>query len=183
MEVASREAEPVKPTTPLLVVTGAAATGKSTIGDHLRARPDLFVIDGDVLGRGAAAMAEGRRDYVAFWRYVLSLCREVRSNGLVPLVPCICLPDQVLAAVGDEVVHFLVLVSEPATIERRIADRQGMSEVPSPEKHVQFDRTLRGMSVPHPHTWERHDVATADISDTMAAATDWANRYSSGTRP
>jgi len=99
------------------------------------------------------------------------------------LVPCICLPDQVLAAVGDEVVHFLVLVSEPATIERRIADRQGMSEVPSPEKHVQFDRTLRGMSVPHPHTWERHDVATADISDTMVAATDWANRYSSGTRP
>ena len=81
MEVASREAEPVKPTTPLLVVTGAAATGKSTIGDHLRARPDLFVIDGDVLGRGAAAMAEGRRDYVAFWRYVLSLCREVRSTG------------------------------------------------------------------------------------------------------
>ena len=64
----------------LLVITGAAATGKSTIGDHLRARPDLLVLDGDVLGRGAAATASGRRDYVAFWRFVLSIAREVRGN-------------------------------------------------------------------------------------------------------
>lgn len=87
----------------LLVITGAAATGKSTIGDHLRERPELLVIDGDVLGRGAAATAEGRRDYLGFWRYVLALCGEVRSNGLVPVVPCICLPEQVLAAVDGQV--------------------------------------------------------------------------------
>lgn len=161
----------------LLVITGAAATGKSTIGDHLRGHPEMLVIDGDVLGRGAAATAEGRRDYVAFWRYVLSLCAEVRSNGLTPVVPCICLPDQVLTAVNGEVVHFLGLVSEPSVIRLRIADRRGVSDVPAPETHVQFDSTLRGVSVPHPHTWERHDVARNGLDETLAAASDWASRH------
>lgn len=160
----------------LLVITGAAATGKSTIGDHLRRRPELLVIDGDVLGRGAAATAEGRRDYVAFWRYVLSLCAEVRSNGLTPVVPCICLPDQVLAAANGEVVHFLGLVSGPSTIRQRIADRRGVSEVPSPETHVQFDSTLRGVAVPPPHTWERHDVARTGLDETLTAASAWVSR-------
>ena len=161
----------------LLVITGAAATGKSTIGDHLRGRPDLLVVDGDVLGSGAAATAEGRRDYVGFWRYVVSLCAEVRSNGLTPVVPCICLPDQVLAAVGDEVVHFLGLVSEPSVIRQRIADRVGVSEVPSPASHVELDRTLRGARVQAPHTWERHDVAMSGLAETLAVASAWADRH------
>lgn len=161
----------------LLVITGAAATGKSTIGDYLRGRPELLVIDGDVLARGAAATAEGHRDYVGFWRYVVSVCVEVRCNGLTPVVPCICLPDQVLAAVTDEVVHFLGLVSEPSTIRRRIADRRGVSEVPSPESHVQFDSTLRGVRVPQPHTWECHDVASAGLDETLATASAWADRH------
>lgn len=161
----------------LLVITGAAATGKSTIGDHLRRRPELLVIDGDVLGRGAAATAEGRRDYVGFWRYVVALCVEVRSNGLMPVVPCICLPSQVLTAVDGEVVHFFGLVSEPSAIRRRIAERREVSDVPSPESHVQFDSTLRGVSVPHPHTWQRHDVANTALSETLAAASEWADRH------
>ncbi len=164
------------PTPPVLIVTGAAATGKSTIGHHLRARPGLLVVDGDVLGRGAAAMAHGRRDYVEFWRFVMSLCREIHSNGLVPVVPCICLPDQVLAAVDDEVVHFLGLVSEPSAVRRRIAERTGSSEVPSPKTHVEFDRVLREARVPAPHTFERHDVSTSEVRDTLAVASAWAER-------
>ena len=166
----------------LLVITGAAATGKSTIGDHLRQRPDLCVVDGDVLGRGAAATAGGQRDYVRFWRYVVSLCGEIRTNGFTPVIPCICLPDQVLAAVGDEVVHFFGLVSEPATIRRRIAERRGVSAVPSPESHVQLDRTLRKVTVPQPHTWERHDVAVADLAETLVVASAWADRHTAGPR-
>ena len=61
--------------------------------------PTLLVIT------GAEAAAEGRRDYAAFWPYALALCAEVRSNDLTPVAPCICLPDQVLAAVDEEVVH------------------------------------------------------------------------------
>ena len=161
----------------LLVITGAAAAGKSTVGDHLRQRPELCVIDGDVLGRGAAATAGGRRDYVGFWRFVLSVCDEIRSSGLIPVVPCICLPDQVLAAVEGEVVHFLGLLSEPSTIRQRIAARPGVSEVPSPDTHVQFDQTLRSVTVPKPHTWERHDVASNQLAATLAVASDWASRH------
>jgi hypothetical protein len=160
------------------VITGAAATGKSTIGRHLRGRPGLLVIDGDVLGGGAAATVDGRRDYVGFWRYVLAICREVRSNGLTPVVPCICLPDQVLAAVTDEVVHFLALVSDPDTIRRRIAGRREMSEVPSPESHVAFDDRLRAVdAVPRPNTWTTYDVSGGDVAQTLAVGSSWAHRH------
>jgi hypothetical protein len=159
----------------VLVVTGAAATGKSTIGDHLRGRSGLVVIDGDVLGRGAAATAYGRRDYVGFWRHALAVCREVRTNGLVPVVPCICLPDQVLAAVEDETVHFLALLSDPDTVRRRIAGRTGVSDVPSPESHVDLDRRLREVvDVPGPHTWTTHDVTAGDVRRTRDVGADWA---------
>ncbi len=159
----------------VLVVTGAAATGKSTIGDHLRGRPGLLVLDGDVLGRGAAATAAEPRDYVGFWTYVLAIGREVRANGLVPVVPCVCLPDQVLAAVTDETVHFLALLSEPATVRRRIAERPGSSPVASPGTHVTFDRTLREVAgVPRPHTWATHDVARGDVRATLETGDAWA---------
>ena len=159
----------------VLVITGAAATGKSTIGDHLRGGSGLLVVDGDVLGRGAAATAGGRRDYVGFWRYVLTICREVRSNGLVPVVPCICLPEQVLAAVDDEVVHFLALLSDPATVRRRIVGRRDVSEVPSPESHVDLDRRLREVTTtPAPHTWTTHDVRAGDVRTTTRAGESWA---------
>ncbi|MDR7252915.1 hypothetical protein J2X46_001900 [Nocardioides sp. BE266] len=158
----------------VLVVTGAAATGKSTIGDQLIGWAGLLVLDGDVLGRGAAATADGRRDYVGFWRYVLRICREVRANGLVPVVPCVCLPDQVLAATTDEVVHFLALVSEPETVLARIAGRTGISDVPSPESHVDIDRRLREIAdVPAPHTWTPYDVSAGDGRQTLEAAEAW----------
>jgi hypothetical protein len=159
--------------TSVLVVTGAAATGKSTIGDHLRGRPGLVVLDGDVLGRGAAATAYGRRDYVGFWRFALAVCREVRTNGLVPVVPCICLPEQVLAAVDDEVVHFLALLSEPTTVRLRIAG------VPSPASHVELDQRLREVAhVPAPHTWATHDVSVGDVRATHDAGAAWAELHS-----
>ena len=159
----------------VLVITGAAATGKSTIGDHLRRRSGLLVIDGDVLGRGAAATAGDRRDYVAFWRYALAVAKEVRTNGLVPVLPCICLPDQVLAAAADEVVHFLALVSDPATVRQRIAERRGVSAVPAPQTHVDFDRTLRAITgTPNPHTWTVHDVSGSSIEVTREVGAAWA---------
>jgi len=161
--------------TSVLVITGAAATGKSTLGNHLRGGDGLVVIDGDVLGRGASATAEGRRDYVGFWRYVLAICGEVRTNGLVPVVPCICLPEQVLAAVDDEVVHFLALLSEPGTVRRRIAARAHVSDVPSPESHVELDRRLRGVAdVPAPHTWTTQDVTAGDVRSAQEAGAAWA---------
>ena len=162
----------------VLVVTGAAATGKSTIGDHLRGRTGLVVVDGDVLGRGAAATSTGRRDYVEFWRFALAICREIRGNGLVPVVPCICLPDQVLAAVSDEIVHFLALLSDPDTVRGRIARRRGFSAVPSPDSHVDFDHRLgQELAVPPPHTWTTYDVTVGDVGQTLDAGATWAGSH------
>ena len=107
------------------------------------------------------------------------MCREVRTNGLVPVVPCICLPEQVLAAVDDEVVHFLALLSEPTTVRLRIAGRTGVSDVPSPASHVELDQRLREVAhVPAPHTWTTHDVSVGDVRATLDAGSAWAEVHS-----
>ena len=94
----------------VLVVTGAAGAGKSTVGTALAAEPGLLVLDGDVLASGASAVAGGARDYAGFWRYLLAIAAEVHRNGLVPVFACICLPDQVIGAGPEGPVHFLALV-------------------------------------------------------------------------
>ena len=105
----------------------------------------------------------------------------MRSNGLVPVLPCISLPGQVLAAATDDVVHFLALVSDSATVRRRIADRQGVSAVPSPETHVEFDRSLRATAtVPAPHTWTVHEVSDSSVEATRAAGVAWATQHTRG---
>lgn len=106
---------------------------------------------------------------------MLAVCHEVRTNGPVPVVPGICLPEQVLAAVDDEVVHFLALLSEPGTVRRRIAARTGFSDLPSPESHVELDRRLRAVtSVPAPHAWTTHDMSVGDVRGTREAGAAWA---------
>lgn len=66
----------------LLVVTGAAATGKSAIGRALRRwRSDLIVLDGDTIADGAVSVRRDPPDYEAFWRYALRLMFEVTRPG------------------------------------------------------------------------------------------------------
>ena len=97
---------------PVLVVTGAAGTGKSTVCTGLAGLDGLLALDGDVLAHGAASVADGRSDYEAFWSYLLQISREVHCNGLVPAFACVCLPDQVLGSAEMSrvsAVHFLAL--------------------------------------------------------------------------
>ncbi|HEX4726209.1 MAG TPA: hypothetical protein VH298_00330 [Jatrophihabitans sp.] len=158
----------------VLVITGAAGAGKSTVGTALAEEPGLLVLDGDVLAVGAAAVAGGARDYTGFWRYLLAIAAEVHRNGLVPVFSCICLPDQVVAARPDGPVHFLALISGPATVRRRICDRSVAEPAVDLEFHASFDATLRGCSTVRPHTFTLLDTTEQRPAATIAAAREWA---------
>jgi hypothetical protein len=159
----------------VLVVTGAAGAGKSTVGAALAAEPGLLVLDGDVLAAGASAVAGGARDYIGFWRYLLTIAVEVHRNGLVPVFASICLPDQVISAGPAGPVHFLALVSDPATVRRRICDRAVTRPAIDLDFHATFDATLRGCSAVDPHTFTLLDTTEQSPAATIAAGREWAH--------
>ena len=158
---------------PVLVVTGAAAAGKSTLGAALAADARLLVLDGDVLAGGAAAVADGARDYDGFWRYLLAIAEEVHRNALVPVFPCICLPDQVLGAGPRGPVHFLALVSNADTIRGRVSRR--LDSKIDLGRHEAFDEALRGCSVESPHTLEFLDTTRQQPAETVRAGREWVD--------
>ena len=158
---------------PVLVVTGAAAAGKSTVGSALAADPRLLALDGDVLAGGAAAVADGARDYHGFWRYLLAIGGEVHRNGLIPVFACICLPGQVLGAGPAGPVHFLALVSDADAVRCRIGHRAGGAPTVDVGFHQSFDVTLQGCSVDPPHTLTLLSTVDRSPADTVQAARDW----------
>lgn len=166
---------------PLLIITGAAATGKSTAGLALTTEPGVLALDGDMIAAGAAAVADGRTDYPAFWRYVLSLAGGIADNGLVPVICGLCLPDQVLSNAEEcssfAGVHFLVLTCAPDELERRIRARAGgESAVRNLAKHLAINAAYQRIEVPAPHTLAIFDNTGRTREDTAAAAKNWVQR-------
>jgi gluconate kinase len=166
---------------PVLVVTGAAATGKSTVCANLAGHDGLLALDGDVLARGAAAVTGGHRDYDDFWTYLLSIAREVHMNGLVPVFACVCLPDQVVrsrALSRIRAVHFLALLCDETESRRRILNRPGaMGAATRVDFHVDLNNKLATAVVAPPHTFTTLDTTNEDPQQTSRTALDWALHF------
>lgn len=135
----------------------------------------MLALDGDVLASGAAAVANGARDYEGFWRYLLSLAGEAHRNDLVPPFACICLPSQVITGPDlGVVVLSLALVSDDATVRRRIAHRENRNPSLDLDFNAAFDAKLRECTVPSPHTFTVLDTASLATALTIAAGEEWA---------
>jgi hypothetical protein len=164
---------------PLLIVTGAAAAGKTTVCRELAGQPGLLALDGDVIAAGAAAVADGRADYASFWRYVMSIASGVADNGLIPVICGVCLPDQVLANEEECArfagVHFLVLASTSDELERRIRSRTGAdSAIRNIGKHLAINAALQRIDVELPHTLTVVDTTGLATWETVEQASRWA---------
>lgn len=163
---------------PLLVVTGAAAAGKSTAcGAIARAVPGVLALDADVVARGAAATTREPQDYPAFWAHLAAIGREVQENGLTVAWCGICLPEQLPEAgsAGFARIELLVLTCDDAVLRARLSARPGGADVASrADRHVALNARLRtardreGLRVQHV------DTTQLDPAGTAAAATAWA---------
>jgi hypothetical protein len=163
---------------PLLIVTGAAAAGKSTACRALSREPAVLALDGDAIAAGAAAVADGRTDYPAFWRYVMSIASGIADNGLVPVICGVCLPDQVLTnskeCDGFAGVHFFALTCAPDELERRIRARAGAeSAVRNITRHLSINSDFQQTEVAPPHTLTIFDNTGLTCEDTTTAVRDW----------
>lgn len=162
---------------PLLVVTGGAASGKSSICRAWERDSRVFALDLDVIGRDPVVRRPGDTDYVGFWGFLLRLGLEVQLNGLAPLFCGLCLPEQITANAEAEQfhgVHVLALVCEETELTARIQARFGGTEAAArPDVHFDVNRRLRAVTLPEPHTYTILDTSGWRVADTLRAAEEW----------
>ena len=83
---------------PLLIVTGTAGAGKSTICGRLAGRiPGAVLLDADVFASDMVSVAPPNEDYPAFWRSMATLAHEISQNNLAVVFFSVMLPQQLLA--------------------------------------------------------------------------------------
>ena len=133
---------------PLLIVTGTAGIGKSTLCARLAGTiPGAVILDADILADDLVSVASPNHDYPAFWRSMMRLAHELAQNNLVVVYFSVMMPDQALAnsdVVGYfDSVDFLCLTCPPDALQARLNAREA-SEVPTDRVAVwtEFDRDL-----------------------------------------
>jgi gluconate kinase len=115
---------------PLLVVTGTAGIGKSTLCARLAGTiPGAVLLDADILAPDLVSVAPPNQDYPAFWRSMMRLAHELAQNNVVVVYFSTMLPEQVLA--NSDVLsyfdsaYFLCLTCTPDVVRARLASREG----------------------------------------------------------
>jgi predicted ABC-type ATPase len=82
---------------PLLVITGAAGVGKSTLCARLAGTiPNAVLLDADVHAEDLISVIPPNQDYVAFWRSMMRLAHELAQNGVAVVYFSAMLPEQLL---------------------------------------------------------------------------------------
>jgi len=115
---------------PLLVVTGTAGIGKSTLCARLAGTiPGAVLVDADVFAADLVSVVPPNQDYPAFWRSMMRFAHEIAQNNVVVVYFSVMLPEQVLA--NSDVVDFfdsvlfLCLTCPPDVLRARFAGRGG----------------------------------------------------------
>jgi gluconate kinase len=115
---------------PLLIVTGTAGIGKSTLCARLAGTiSGAVLLDADVFAADMVSVVPPNQDYRAFWRSMMRLAHELAQNNVVVVYFSVMLPEQVLAN-SDVVsffgsVRFLCLTCAPDVLRARFAGRGG----------------------------------------------------------
>jgi gluconate kinase len=115
---------------PLLIVTGTAGIGKSTLCARLAGTiSGAVLLDADVFAADMVSVVPPNQDYRAFWRSMMRLAHELAQNNVVVVYFSVMLPEQVL--VNSDVlsffdsVRFLCLTCAPDVLRARFAGSGG----------------------------------------------------------
>ena len=131
---------------PLLVITGTAGVGKSTLCARLAGTiPGAVLFDADIHAEDLISVAPPNQDYPAFWRSMMRLAHEIAQNDVTVVYFSAMLPEQVLAnrdALGYfQSVHFLCLTCPPDVLRWRL-DRQAGGVSARVEEWTDFNAAL-----------------------------------------
>jgi adenylate kinase family enzyme len=132
---------------PLLVVTGTAGVGKSTLCARLAGTiPGVILLDADILAADMVSVVSPSQDYPAFWRSMMRLAHELAQNDVVVVYFSTMLPEQVL--VNRDVlgyfdsVHFLCLTCTADVLRARLIRREPNTISAPIEVWVDFNSAL-----------------------------------------
>lgn len=155
---------------PLMVVAGAAGTGKSTLCQRLAGTvAGTVVIDADILSEDVVSVVSPHHDYPAFWRTLMRLAHEIAQNGVAVAYFGITFPDQILAN-SDLLayfngVHILALVCDEADLRQRIQARSGGHAAAARiDLHLALNRRLRSAAAAPAHLDDRLALTPLDAS-------------------
>jgi predicted ATPase len=118
---------------PLLIVTGTAGAGKSTLCARLAGTiPGAVLLDADIFADALVSVVSPNPDYPAFWRTMMRLAHEIAQNNVVVVYFSVMLPEQATANADVlryfESVNFLCLTCSPEVLRSRLARRVGLGE-------------------------------------------------------
>ena len=132
---------------PLLIVTGTAGVGKSTLCARLAGTiPGVILLDADVLALDLVSVVPPNQDYPAFWRSMMRLAHEIAQNNVIVVYFSTMLPEQVLAnsdMLGYfDSAHFLCLSCPPEVLRARLIRRNGAAAAARTQVWIDFNNTL-----------------------------------------
>jgi len=111
---------------PLFLVSGASASGKSTVANYLQMQANKFVVlDMDILW--APHFDKPETQYKDFFETWLRLAKNISQSGLpVVLVGAGCIPDNIKMCVESRYfskIYYLGLTCEDSVLEERLKSR------------------------------------------------------------
>ncbi|HXW81726.1 MAG TPA: AAA family ATPase, partial [Acidimicrobiales bacterium] len=120
---------------PLLIITGTAGAGKSTICARLAGRvPGAVLLDADIFASDMISVVAPNADYPAFWRSMARLAHEIAQNNLAVVFFSVMLPQQLLANTDVlgyfESISFLCLTCDAEVLRTRFVQRDGSGSSP-----------------------------------------------------
>lgn len=164
---------------PLLIVSGAASAGKSSVCAMLAAEADgVLAFDVDVLAGGAAAVT-GQSDYHAFWAYLSKITLEIHQNKTDVVWCGVCRPDQIAEQPLDLVgafsaIEMLVLSCDAATYLDRLYRRPGGGQaVRRAAFHATLNDDLRASRSIGPLAVSHLDTTELTVQQTQRRSLAW----------
>jgi predicted kinase len=132
---------------PLLVVSGASGTGKSTVCNHLTGRTQTAVLlDSDILWR--AEFNNPENDYRDFFETWLRVCKNISQSGrpVVLFGAGMGVPDNLEQCVERRYlskIHYLALTCDDEILAQRLRQRPAWRDTGDQayiDEHVRFNQ-------------------------------------------